>query len=323
LQDYQSRGARIKAADVVTIDANPIIRYRVVTAVAVAAGRASPEVQPDAEVLAAKPAKATTVDEALAQGQLILLAEDNLTNQDVIRRQLAMLGYACEIANNGAEALKAWRRGRYAILLTDCHMPELDGYDLTGAIRTEEKPTGKRLPIIAVTANALQGEAERCIAAGMDDYVSKPIAMAVLRAKLQKWMPPPRLTAVVEAPAVPQSAPASAASGGAKAIDERAIKDMFGDDEVTFKEILTEFLPASRGIVQEILTAATARDADGVGKAAHKLKSAARSVGAAALADLCVVLESAGKVGDLETITKRAPEAEPLMIAVATYIEAL
>ncbi len=313
LQDYQSRGARIREEDVVTVDANPVIRYRVVTAVA--AGRASPEVQPDAEVLAAKPAKAPTVEEALTQGQLILLAEDNLTNQDVIRRQLAMLGFTCEIANNGAEALKAWRTGRYVLLLTDCHMPEMDGYELTGAIRAEEKASGAKLPIIAVTANALQGEAERCIQAGMDDYVSKPIAMPVLRAALQKWMPPAKAaSAVASVPDVPPSAPV---------VDERVLKDMFGDDDVTFKEIMQSFVAPSEAVVGDILAGHGARDAVAVMEAAHKLKSAARNVGAGALADTAADLETAARAQEWGTIDTLAPLARAQMDAVAAYISKL
>jgi two-component system sensor histidine kinase/response regulator len=321
LQDYQGRGARIKEEDVVTIDANPIIRYRIVTAVAVAAGRASPEVKVDADILAAKTAKAPTVEEAASQGQLILLAEDNLTNQDVIRRQLAMLGYACEIMNNGLEALSAWRTGRHALLLTDCHMPEMDGYDLTGSIRKEEKPSGRRLPIIAVTANALQGEAERCIAAGMDDYVSKPIAMPILRAALKKWMPAPALTAQPASPG-PETIvgpPTPAVS----VIDDRAIKDMFGDDDATFKEILVSFIAPSQGIIGEIKNAHDAQDAQGVKEAAHKLKSSARSVGAHGLADLCAELETAGKNADWAVINSQAPKAVALMFEVEKYIAAL
>jgi CheY-like chemotaxis protein/HPt (histidine-containing phosphotransfer) domain-containing protein len=329
MQDYQARGARIKEADVVTIDANPLIRYRLVTAVAVAAGRASPQIRSDADMVTEKPAKAPTIDEAVASGQLILLAEDNLTNQDVIRRQLSMLGYACEIADNGAEALKAWRTQRHALLLTDCHMPEMDGYDLTGNIRKEELASGKRLPIIAVTANALQGEAERCIAAGMDDYVSKPIAMPILRAALKKWMPPPRgasdSAAPVQVPTpLPMAAPTTPdAAPQVAAVDDRAIKDMFGDDADTFKEILVSFVGPSRDIIAEIRSAHDSNDANGIKEAAHKLKSSARSVGANALADTCAALESAGKSAEWTQIKTLTPLAEQQFSHVVAYVEKL
>ncbi|MCA9221928.1 MAG: response regulator, partial [Planctomycetales bacterium] len=159
LEDYQHRGARIRNGDTITVDANPLIRYRLITAVAVAAGRASPEAAPVNVESVIEKKSAPTVEEAFRRGELVLLTEDNLTNQDVIRRQLGLLGYACEVANNGAEGLKAYKSGRYAMILTDCHMPEMDGYEMTGAIRKAEAGSKARIPIVAVTANALHGEA--------------------------------------------------------------------------------------------------------------------------------------------------------------------
>jgi CheY-like chemotaxis protein/two-component sensor histidine kinase len=121
-------------------------------------------------------------------GQRILLAEDNEINRDVIAEQLRLLGFDAEVAEDGEQALEMWRSGRFALLLTDCHMPNMDGFELTSAIRAEE-PALTRLPIIAVTGNAMQGEAERCLAAGMDDYLSKPLRMQALGTVLAKWLP--------------------------------------------------------------------------------------------------------------------------------------
>jgi len=324
LQDYQHRGARIIDKDVVSIDVNPLVRYRIITAVAVAAGRASPEIKTEDDAARLKPSKAPTVEEALARGQLILLAEDNLTNQDVIRRQLNLIGYTCEIVNNGAEALNAYRTGRHALLLTDCHMPEMDGYELTGKIREHERGSGQRLPIIAVTANALQGEAERCLAAGMDDYVSKPIVMPALVAALKKWMPASGMSTEQKPEADTGVAPAQASNKPQDAvIDERAIKDVFGDDEETFKEILQSFAEPSRDIIADMLSACDGRDAPGVKDAAHKLKSSARTVGAHALADTCLALETAGKTADWDTIKKLTPVARAQFEAVAAYVSSL
>ncbi len=306
LQDYQHRGARIQDKDVVTVDANPLVRYRIISAVAVAAGRASPQIKSEDDAVRITHAKAPTADEAAQRGQLILLAEDNLTNQDVIRRQLNLLGYTCEIANDGVEALKAYKTGRYALLLTDCHMPEMDGYELTGSIRALEHGKGTRFPIVAVTANALQGEAERCLAAGMDDYISKPIAMPALVSALKKWMPPPQ----AQAPSV-------------AAVDARAIKDMFGDDDATFREILQSFVGPSQSIMAEIAAAKEQRTAVGVKDAAHKLKSSARSVGANLLADICVELEAAGKNGDWATIDTLSVKAHDAFGEVEHFISRL
>jgi CheY-like chemotaxis protein len=130
-----------------------------------------------------------TVSEARAQGRLVLVAEDDHMNQKVILQQLGLLGYAGEIASDGAEALRMWRRGSYAMLLSDLHMPHLDGYDLVAAIRREE-PEGAHLRVIALTANALRGEADRALAAGMDGYLTKPVPLATLRDVLERWITP-------------------------------------------------------------------------------------------------------------------------------------
>jgi CheY-like chemotaxis protein len=129
-----------------------------------------------------------TATSGTAIKQLILLAEDNEINRDILNAQLSILGYATEVAEDGAQALEKWRTGRYALLLTDCHMPQMDGFELTQAIRAQE-PAGTHLPIIAVTGNAMKGEAQRCLAVGMDDYLSKPLTMQVLGAMLAKWLP--------------------------------------------------------------------------------------------------------------------------------------
>ncbi len=133
--------------------------------------------------------KPLTSLEAEQQGILILVAEDNPVNQKVIEKQLAHLGYTCLLADNGKIAFELWQQHRFAILISDCHMPEMDGFELTHAIRSAEKDLNQHLPIIAFTANALRGETERCLIAGMDDYLSKPVEMQSLRRVLAKWMP--------------------------------------------------------------------------------------------------------------------------------------
>ena len=131
-----------------------------------------------------------SLDDARTQGRLILVAEDDTMNQKVILQQLGLLGYAGQIAADGAEALRLWHSGNtYAMLLTDLHMPNMDGYELSLLIRAEE-PLGTHLPIIALTANALHGEAERATASGMDGYLTKPVPLATLREVLARWIVP-------------------------------------------------------------------------------------------------------------------------------------
>jgi len=328
--DGQRRSARIQAPDVITLDGNPLRQSQLINAVAVAVGRASPLVKSDAGDEISKTYVALSVEEALAQGTLILLAEDNMTNQNVIQRQLKMLGYTCEIADDGRLALKAWRERDYCLLLADCHMPHMDGFELTANIRADEVGTDKHAPIIAVTANALEGEAQRCIAGGMDDYLSKPLKMDDLKEKLKKWMPhyaPKEVTdteEMVSTPNIPESAaPSDRGDGVNMAIDPSALKEVFGDDEGTFVEILKDFLEPSASNVEEIEVSFSARSAEGVAMAAHKLKSSARSVGAHDLADLCQTLEAAGKSEDWNVIDKEVPRLSPTIQKVVEYIDAL
>ncbi len=184
----QRREPRLESDGLVLVDGNVLTGRVLLKAVAIAAGR----IREEQEIPSPGKSKAgfspPSRDDALRQGQLILVAEDNETNQKVILRQLALLGFAADVADDGKQALEGWRSGDYALLLSDLHMPEMDGYQLTAAIRTAEQ--GKRhIPIVALTANALRGEAEHCREAGMDDYLSKPARLADLKAMLEKWLP--------------------------------------------------------------------------------------------------------------------------------------
>jgi len=330
LLDGQRRSTRIHSPDIVTLDGNPLRHSQLLNAVAVAVGRASPLAISNSQDEIARSYVVLSAEEALAQGTLILLAEDNITNQNVIQRQLKMLGYTCEIADDGKLGLKAWRERDYGLLLTDCHMPHMDGFELTASIRSDEEGTGKRAPIIAVTANALEGEAQRCIAGGMDDYLSKPLKMNDLKAMLRKWMPaytPVQVAAEEETALVsdtPQNVKVSVDEVDRNdAIDPSALKGVFGDDEETFREILKDFVEPATSNVDEIETALNGRSADGVAKAAHKLKSSARSVGANDLADLCQVLETAGKAEDWSEIDEAAPRLSGTIRKVVEYIDYL
>ncbi|MDO8934260.1 MAG: CHASE domain-containing protein, partial [Rhodocyclaceae bacterium] len=178
------------------------------TSVAVAAGHVLEQKQPQRGKSAATLAAPARAD-AQRQGRLILVAEDNEINQKVILQQLALLGYAADVAADGRAALERWQSGDYGLLLTDLHMPEMDGYELAAAIRDNEagQRAGKRrIPIIALTANALKGESERCRAVGMDDYLSKPAQLVDLGAMLEKWLP---ANAVLPAPTFSETQPPS------------------------------------------------------------------------------------------------------------------
>ncbi|MGB0720765.1 MAG: bacteriohemerythrin [Gammaproteobacteria bacterium] len=161
-----------------------------------------------------------TRDQAIELGQLILVVEDNAMNQMVIQHQLAVLGYACDLAEDGLEGLERWRDGKYGLVITDLHMPNMDGYELARTIRAEEQ-TGAtdRTPILALTANALSDEAERCSAVGMDGYMTKPMPLADLQAELEQWL-----------------------SNSQPADTPPALSIMFVDDDTFMHELITSML---------------------------------------------------------------------------------
>ena len=180
--------------------------------------------------LAAPSAPAAEWGGGLQRG-LILVAEDNEINQKVLLRQLALLGCTAQVACNGLEALAFWRRGDYALLLTDLHMPQLDGYELATAIRQGEG-SGQRMPIVALTANALKGERKRCCDLGMDDYMTKPVQLANLKAMLDKWLPA----------AAPHTPPLCVESLTAPApVDLQVLAELLGGDVSGIDELLQSF----------------------------------------------------------------------------------
>jgi len=247
--------------------------------------------------------QAPTFDEAAASGHLILLAEDNETNRDVLREQLRLLGYCADTAEDGQVALEKWRSGLYALLLTDCHMPRMDGFALARAIRTEEV-LGSRLPIIAITANAMQGEDQRCLHAGMDDYLSKPLRLHELAPKLEKWLPLPSRPeeSLITPELSPESVPGDVASIGAGVTLEiwncNTLSELVGDNHDMHRRLLEKFLASAEKKVSAIGDAVDAGNINDIVAHAHTLKSAARSVGALALGELCQQIEITGNAGD-------------------------
>ena len=318
----RAKADRTDIVDTVYVDSDPLRRAGFIRAVAIAAGRASPEIRYDEDELDLTGRRAPTVDEAEANGELILLAEDNATNQEVILRQLNLLGYAVAIAIDGKEAMKALRTRSHALLLTDCHMPNMDGYGLTEAIRKAEKKTGTRLPIIAITAGALKAEVDRCFESGMDDYLSKPLEMSKLNEALRKWMPVPDYGLLVAAVEAPATTPAKGEQddGPTGPVDPNALKSLFGDDADTIRELLAKFVASASETVAQIEDACQRKSAEEVGALGHKLKSSSRQIGAYALSEVCVVLERAGAASDWPTIESDVPILRERMSEVADFI---
>ncbi|WP_455833650.1 response regulator [Pseudarthrobacter siccitolerans] len=249
-------------------------------------------------VPAAAPSQASAVRDEPSRGR-ILVVEDNEVNQLVARATVSSLGYAVDVVSNGVEALAATAGSRYAAVLMDCHMPVMDGFEATRQIRRRDG-RHPRLPIIAMTAGALDGDRERCLAAGMDDYLAKPVDAAALEATLLHWVPEP------ESRLVPGLVPQPlAVTGGAPAAppaldqDRIAILRELGpeDGRGLLPEAVAAFrreLPARRSALQ-----AAVADGDGPAlvQAAHALKGSAANIGAAAVAGLCAELERLGRDG--------------------------
>ena len=325
-------GARLHKNEYVQLDTDPVSRASFISAVAICMGRASPEIHYEEKIDSTNNStEALSTEEAEAAHRLILVAEDNPTNRDVLNRQLKVLGHTCEMGEDGAEALEMWKSGRYALLLTDCHMPNLDGFQLTAEIRKLEENSGskERFPILAITANALQGEAERCLAAGMDGYMSKPVDLKDLAKNVNRWMPTKTADVIKTTPVQTTESHDIIAEEPMKnsienpVVDTNVLKNLLGDDEEMLREVMKDFIAPSLDIVEELQGGYAKRDGQEIQMAAHKLKSSSRSMGANSLADLCYALEIAGKENDFDTIDEKITDLEKLMTEVVQFIEKL
>ncbi|MBS0546385.1 MAG: PAS-domain containing protein [Proteobacteria bacterium] len=229
-------------------------------------------------------------------GKRVLAVDDYDVNLEVLAGQFEILGVALDTAINGIEALNLWRAQPYALVLTDIHMPDMDGFELTRQIRAEEGVQGgrgsgrPRTPIVALTANALKGEAERCLTAGMDDYLTKPLTLDRLREAVARWTS----DAPATAPAAQSPPPADVA------VDRSVVAQMFGDNQAAIARVLGRFRDAGVKLLAEIDAAKA--DAKLVRELAHKLKGAARAAGAVRLGDLAAMLEKSGASEDIEPL---------------------
>jgi len=214
----------------------------------------------------------------------ILLAEDNLVNQEVTRGFLESFGCRVDIVNNGKEAVEALKRELYDMVFMDCQMPEMDGFEATKVIRDQEKDNnGRHIPVIALTAHALEGDREECLAAGMDDYLSKPFTHEQLREKLECWI---------------------GEELHATALDQKILENIRGlqkeGEPSLMDKIITIYVQTTPGLLQDLSEAVAASDAQAMKKAAHSLKSSSANLGAMKLSELCKEVESMGRMGALK-----------------------
>ncbi|MEK7794932.1 MAG: response regulator, partial [Candidatus Hydrogenedentota bacterium] len=216
----------------------------------------------------------------------VLLVEDNAINQRVAQSMLKKLGYNCDLSNNGREALEAVENHPYDLILMDCQMPEMDGYEATREIRRLEGAT-RHTPIVAMTANAMQGDRERCLEAGMDDYVAKPVKSQELANAISR--------ALDSAGRVPEIGVEAFTEDGV-VFDSKELLDRLDGDEALYGELVVEFLSSLPSDIEDLKQSGD--DLAKFARLAHALKGSAGNMGAKRLSSLASNMESAAKEGD-------------------------
>jgi two-component system, sensor histidine kinase and response regulator len=244
----------------------------------------------------------------------VLVVEDNVVNQKLAVRMVEKLGYQPDVVDNGQEALTALKQGEYAAVLMDCHMPIMDGFEATKHIRANEATAATRgasdlserntlhasrltphIPIIAVTANAMQGDRERCLAAGMDDYLSKPIKLDELRTALAHWVIAPFADAVSEK----QKSAQTTTDPTRGIFDPAKMYRNIGSDNDLFAQFICLFLDRHRTMLAEMRTALANADSSAVERAAHTFKGTAGNLCASEVELTAGRLQAVGRLNAL------------------------
>ena len=293
--------------------------------------------------------KHTILEAARRREGRLLVADDNMVNQKVAVRMLEKLGYRVDVAANGCEAVEAVSRISYDAVLMDCQMPEMDGYEATREIRKreaslvagrssrdgdeprhaddQERATSnrRRLPIIAMTANAMQGDREKCLEAGMDDFVSKPVKIEALESVLAVWVKPAHTEDGVTMTTTMPHDDGETGPQGHPPLDAETLeglRELSGDDPSFLSEVIQQFLHDGPGHLTAIRRAVEQADADALMKAAHAFKGSCRNMGALALGELCFSLEEKGRAGDAAQLDSRLSDLEQEYARVRAALEA-
>src|SRR5260221_2851532 len=279
--------------------------------------------EPATETFFVRPASSLPVSTSLEPAPhrkrpRILLAEDNIINQKVTLGQLQKLGYATDAVANGLEVLAALQRLSYDIILMDCHMPEMDGYEATQAIRKQEESLDQSrllnppVHISATTANAMQGDAEKCFAVGMNDYLSKPIGLLDLRVALERWQPPVQVDRfspfgndrVSDAEVAARGISSAPIEREETPVDIECLTEATGNDPEQLRQLIELYLRNSRELMKDLEAAIQTGTSREIETLAHKYVGASASCGMTAIVGSLRELEQMGRANELSGAAK-------------------
>jgi two-component system sensor histidine kinase/response regulator len=270
----------------------------------------------------------------LNHGIRVLVAEDNAVNRKVARGMLESLNCRVDTAKNGREAVALSSREHYDLVLMDCQMPEMDGFEATRLIREREtanpSPVGaNRTPIVALTAHVMKEHQERCLASGMDDYLSKPFERKQLRSILDRWVNPSddvtQSTTVPESATEGTKAPSEAPSEVKDVLDKRALETIRALESESLpnllEQVVTLYFQEAPSLIDTIKRSFQSGDAHGLSQAAHTLKSSSANVGATSFAAFCEEIETRARAQELSEIGDQIAQIEPQFERVVKALE--
>lgn len=251
----------------------------------------------------------------------ILLAEDNAINRQVALRILDKIGYRADIANNGIDVLQAIKKYPYDLILMDCQMPEMDGYTATEKIRELEKKQKGHIPIIAMTAHALKGDREKCLSAGMDDYIAKPIDIKMLAIILNRWTQKATIDQNKNKETPDISNLPSPSDKKRNLIDWGRLHDIFGEDSTIIKEFIKNFLSSNQVLIKELQSAIQKKQQQQTKELFHRLKGSAGNSGMASLYEACKHSEEKVLHSDWVTIKQIFQQVKKILKQLEQEIE--
>ncbi|USD35206.1 MULTISPECIES: ATP-binding protein [Vibrio] len=258
---------------------------------------------------------------------IILVVDDQPTNRDVIQRQLSHLGYQCEMAVHGQEALHKWKHGQFDLILTDCHMPVMDGYELANQIRNIERQDKNRghTPIVAITANAMVEASEQCIASGMDDYLTKPVELKTLDQAIENWMKLSPIPLGDKSANQPETAPENTEIPVEKSeqapISMSTLEQLLGTKEIAVVGPLLEgYWESVNEDIEKVELAVTEQSDKELQQIAHAAKGAARSAGADELANTFEILQKTAHQKNWLELSNTLNDAKAELIRLKNYL---